>query len=155
MQHKRLPRTQPDGPGGAEMATPGMSSRCWTSATARSRCASSACPVLLHTPDWGRPLAWCCQTSGASCNEVERCPAHPLTCSFHSACSGLTAEQPALLRYVLNLRARVRLVAPARVEPGPGLMGRPLGAVLAGRPLLTIAFDDMTMAVGQPTRAAR
>jgi hypothetical protein len=55
----------------------------------------------------------------------------------------------------LNLRAHVRLVPPALVEPGPGLRGHPLGAVLAGRPLLTIAFDDMTMAVGQPTRAAR
>ena len=82
-------------------------------------------------------------------------PRRPSHLCKHACCSGLTAEQPALLRYALNLRARVRLVLPARVEPGPGVEGHPLGAVLAGRPLLTMAFDDMTMRVGQPTRATR
>jgi hypothetical protein len=67
-------------------------------------------------------------------------------------CSGLTKEQPALLRYALHLKANVQLVAPARVELARNTIGDPLGAVLSGRPLLALAFDRMTMLVEKPTR---
>ncbi len=72
--------------------------------------------------------------------------------------SGGTAAQPGLLRYALRLRARVRPCgAAAASTPTPGSGGsaahaaaHPLAAVLGGRPLLTLAFDDMVMDVGQP-----
>ena len=67
-------------------------------------------------------------------------------------CSGRTPRQPALLRYSLSLMACVRPCAPARVDSGTQAAGAPhaLAAVLGGRPLLTLAFEDMRMDVGAP-----
>jgi hypothetical protein len=69
--------------------------------------------------------------------------------------SGGTPAQPGLLRYALRLRARVRPCGGAAAStPLAGsaahAAAHPLAAVLGGRPLLTLAFDDMVMDVGQP-----
>jgi hypothetical protein len=68
--------------------------------------------------------------------------------------SGATAAVPGLLRYALRLRARVRPCAAAAATmplPASAHAQHALHAVLAGRPLLTLAFDDMEMHVGAPT----
>lgn len=69
-----------------------------------------------------------------------------------SSCrSGCTPAQPALLRYSLRLKARVMPCAAMRVS---GSDDHVLGAVLSGLPLLTLSFDDMSMAVEKPELCA-
>lgn len=69
-------------------------------------------------------------------------------------CSGRSPSQPSLLRYALDLNATVRLSGPASVTvdgQGKGAAQQhPLEGILGGRPLLTLAFDDMEMLVGRP-----
>ncbi|KAI7836283.1 hypothetical protein COHA_009832 [Chlorella ohadii] len=75
---------------------------------------------------------------------------------FLPSFSGATPDHPGLLKYSLKLTAYVRPLPPARVTfPGT----RPeeersspeaLNAVLGGRPLLCLAFDDMEMLVQPP-----
>lgn len=81
----------------------------------------------------------------------------PLRLSLPSF-SGGTADHPGLLKYSCDLATRVRLVSPAVVQ-----VPRPLGpagaedsssccdggelmaAVLGGKPLIAMAFDDMVV----------
>ncbi|CAG9465551.1 unnamed protein product [Pedinophyceae sp. YPF-701] len=71
--------------------------------------------------------------------------------------SGNTDAVPGLLRYACNMLANVRFVRPCRVhlhEPSQQDAKRDpneqLHGILAGKPLLCIAFDSMKMSVGQP-----
>mmetsp|Transcript_20742 Transcript_20742/g.39442 ORF Transcript_20742/g.39442 Transcript_20742/m.39442 type:complete len:305 (+) Transcript_20742:198-1112(+) len=85
--------------------------------------------------------------------------------------SGLTSWQPALLKYSLDMRARVRPSPPVVVLPSGNdasqkrlgdaigrsrnadsepYSNRDLFQLFAGKPLLTIAFDDLNMLVGAP-----
>lgn len=75
-----------------------------------------------------------------------------------SRISGRSPAQPNLLRYALDLKATVRLSGPATVtverqegKAQPAAQQQhPLAGILGGRPLLTLAFDDMEMLVGKP-----
>ncbi len=79
--------------------------------------------------------------------------------------SGGTPEYPTLIQYACDLFTNVRLVSPARVtvpEGAPastaagekgGSKGRSSGtelmsAVLGGRPVVALAFDDMVVSAG-------
>ncbi|GIL51414.1 hypothetical protein Vafri_7407 [Volvox africanus] len=69
--------------------------------------------------------------------------------------SGGTPEVPGLLRYACDLQTNVGLVAPLAVEiPSAGREDEGsreyLGAVLGGRPLLTLEFAQMEMRVEAP-----
>lgn len=64
--------------------------------------------------------------------------------------SGRTRDQPRLLRYALGLRARVRPCGAVAVEAGGGAAVDALRPLLAARPLLTLAFDDMRISVAEP-----
>ncbi|KAL4431343.1 hypothetical protein ABPG75_006599 [Micractinium tetrahymenae] len=75
---------------------------------------------------------------------------------FLPSFSGATPDHPALLKYSLKLTAHIRPLPPARVtfpadrteEERRG--GEVLDAVLGGRPLVCLAFDNMHMEVQPP-----
>ncbi|PRW61256.1 NEOXANTHIN-DEFICIENT 1-like isoform X1 [Chlorella sorokiniana] len=75
---------------------------------------------------------------------------------FLPSFSGATPDHPGLLKYSLKLTAFVRPLPPARVTfPGPRMREEHnspevLDAVLGGRPLICLAFDDMEMLVQPP-----
>lgn len=67
--------------------------------------------------------------------------------------SGRTDAEPRLLKYALDLRANVRPCAPAAVSAERQTQldgGAALRAVLEAKPVLTLAFDDLHMEVGEP-----
>ena len=80
--------------------------------------------------------------------------------------SGLTADSPGLLQYACDMMTNVRICRPARLsfalpdEDASAQQPKKLGdaeatpenlqAVLSGRPLITICFDNFVMSVGEP-----
>lgn len=68
--------------------------------------------------------------------------------------SGRTADEPEMLRYVCRLSTNARLTKPLKLafQRQPDDEGNLEGmeAILGGRPVVTIAFDNMTMVVQQP-----
>lgn len=70
--------------------------------------------------------------------------------------SGGTPDFPALIKYSCDLMTNVRFVAPARVsvpedstDAQPGRSRELMSAVLGGKPVLTMAFDDMVVSATQ------
>ncbi len=139
--------------GGATRArATGLADACASQRSTRNRTTSAASvcrPPHPRAHGEGRAFRWCCLTSGARWTRA-LCVAITLRPQRRS---GRTPLQQSLLRYSLHLRAHVRPCAPARVESAVKAPGDPhaLGAVLGGRPLLTLSFEDMHMEVGQPT----
>ncbi|KAK9816601.1 hypothetical protein WJX72_002599 [[Myrmecia] bisecta] len=69
--------------------------------------------------------------------------------------SGNTPDHPGLLKYGVQLRANVRPVKPAHVQaatPRTKQDEEAMGLILGGRPVLTLAFEDMEMSVAEPSR---
>jgi len=67
--------------------------------------------------------------------------------------SGLTREEPSMLRYACHLSANVRKVFPLSLTLPPPQQqpnGEDLGGLLGGRPVLCLAFDNMKMVVHKP-----
>jgi hypothetical protein len=91
---------------------------------------------------------------------ARRAPAPRLRLSLPSF-SGCTPRVPGLLEYSLRLVTRIRFVKPVGVALPAGRRGAAgaedgaLRAVLGGRPLLCIAFDDLVMHVAAPRPSAR
>ncbi|KAL4438455.1 hypothetical protein ABPG77_000103 [Micractinium sp. CCAP 211/92] len=75
---------------------------------------------------------------------------------FLPSFSGATPDHPALLKYSLKLTAHIRPLPPARVtfpadrSEAERSSGEVLDAVLGGRPLVCLAFDDMHIEVQPP-----
>lgn len=70
----------------------------------------------------------------------------------HAPRSGGTPDFPALIKYSCDLMTNVRFVAPARVsvpedrtEARSGRSQELMSVVLGGKPVLTMAFDDMVV----------
>ena len=82
-------------------------------------------------------------------------PAVPLQIALPSF-SGRTKIRPQLLKYALDLKAKVRIVKPAKIEPGSahgleeGDRAHALKRILSGRPVLAMSFENMEMEVGDP-----
>lgn len=63
--------------------------------------------------------------------------------------SGRVLHVPQLLKYALELKAKVRFVKPARIDPGemqetePSQRTLALHGILSGRPLLAMSFEGM------------
>lgn len=89
---------------------------------------------------------------------VMKTPAVPLQMALPSF-SGRTLHMPQLLKYALELKAKVRFVKPARIVPGamqetePSQRALALHGILSGRPLLAMSFEGMEMEVGEPKPA--
>lgn len=87
---------------------------------------------------------------------ANKAPAVPLQMALPSF-SGRTKIRPQLLKYALDLKAKVRFVKPAKIEPGDvqgleqGDRAHALKRILSGRPVLAMSFDNMEMEVGDPT----
>lgn len=69
--------------------------------------------------------------------------------------SGCTEHRSDMLRYGCDMHARVRPVAPCRVQLGPDDSdAQGYGGLLGGFPLVCLAFDDMEMSVDAPVVVA-
>lgn len=87
----------------------------------------------------------------------------PRISMFLPSFSGRTKSIPDLLKYSLHMRANVRLSKAIKVSlpedgknaPRAGAKRDPLSNILCGRPLLCIAFDNMSMDVGAPQKVDR